>query len=515
MITRTQENGITFLVDAVEPASELLTESKLGDDLRCRLSQADGSPPIKLLSWSGYNSNCVASVSFHPLLGAVDLAFSQHRPLVLSPDMIWVTILQGLAQHVRINQDSLRHKLVQHDGKLAIEVQRDDIFIASPETAWNEVVHDLSKVLRGHIGLRYDELINNFSTTGDVERTVCEIAILDTFEPYFDYNLYCVCGIPSITLEGTTDDWHALRRKVEALSEYDLDWWLVHLRSILDQFQRASNGHISLDHWQNIYKQRTAYGWAQINGWISKLFPYLKDYESNLFTRRNPLLFKQMPAGWEDEEVLFGEPDDPTARDFPSGASLVPFKLHANKTQTVMQFIGGFIGVEQDHETLALRPKLGWAVRKAPESDWLPDTLPDGIVVLPPVEVSDYNRRVAKFEKGKRGVSLLPNYLANFYRQCNGIVCRTGRAEARIRSINDLAYEPNLKRQDSTPNAPETFHNDPLVVADLPDGSRVLLYFSYRSESLHKVFANGRSLKLAAKTFAEFVRQFIDTRGQI
>ena len=31
-----------------------------------------------------------------------------------------------------------------------------------------------------------------------------------------------------------------------------------------------------------------------------------------------------------------------------------------------MEFLGGFVGVAQDQETLTLRPEIGWAVREAP-----------------------------------------------------------------------------------------------------------------------------------------------------
>jgi hypothetical protein len=31
-----------------------------------------------------------------------------------------------------------------------------------------------------------------------------------------------------------------------------------------------------------------------------------------------------------------------------------------------MEFIAGFVGVAQDARALALRPEIGWAVRKAP-----------------------------------------------------------------------------------------------------------------------------------------------------
>ena len=53
----------------------------------------------------------------HPLLGAVHLAFAQHRPLRLTPDQVWLTIAQGLATHVDENAEALRSRFVRHTGK--------------------------------------------------------------------------------------------------------------------------------------------------------------------------------------------------------------------------------------------------------------------------------------------------------------------------------------------------------------------------------------------------------------
>jgi hypothetical protein len=33
---------------------------------------------------------------------------------------------------------------------------------------------------------------------------------------------------------------------------------------------------------------------------------------------------------------------------------------------SILEFLGGFVGVAQDQETLTLRPEIGWAVREAP-----------------------------------------------------------------------------------------------------------------------------------------------------
>ncbi|MEM1030549.1 MAG: DUF4419 domain-containing protein [Myxococcota bacterium] len=50
--------------------------------------------------------------SEHALVNAVHLAFSQHRPLRLSPDAIWLTISQGFARHIEENAEALRPAFV-------------------------------------------------------------------------------------------------------------------------------------------------------------------------------------------------------------------------------------------------------------------------------------------------------------------------------------------------------------------------------------------------------------------
>ena len=44
----------------------------------------------------------VDSLHFHPLVQAFHNAYNDHRPLCLSPDMIWLLIAQGLANHINV-----------------------------------------------------------------------------------------------------------------------------------------------------------------------------------------------------------------------------------------------------------------------------------------------------------------------------------------------------------------------------------------------------------------------------
>src|SRR5690348_2471231 len=108
--TAAKRPAITFAVDEVSPATAPLSESPAHAVVKEMLSG-----PIN--SCSDYHSNVVAKVHFQPLLAAVYMAYSQHRPLVLTPDAVWITIIQGVAQHMAVNAERLRDRFVSHPGK--------------------------------------------------------------------------------------------------------------------------------------------------------------------------------------------------------------------------------------------------------------------------------------------------------------------------------------------------------------------------------------------------------------
>jgi hypothetical protein len=65
----------------------------------------------------------------HPLIDAVHVAFSQHRPLTLSPDDIWLVIAQGFGHHVAENAAALRPDaaaLLRMDRKRKKKISNED-----------------------------------------------------------------------------------------------------------------------------------------------------------------------------------------------------------------------------------------------------------------------------------------------------------------------------------------------------------------------------------------------------
>lgn len=418
-------SGVTFAVHEVEAVRTPLQTWKTEHGINSLLESADSGSVVQIESCSEYNSNSVAGVSCNPLLAAVHIAFSEHRPLILSPDIIWIAIIHGVAQHIKNNAEQLRSVLVSHQGKLSIVVNRDDILPGTPENAWDSVIHQFSDAVHAHVGKTYANLVSDFSTTGPIERTVCEVALLDMYQPYFEYEMRCICGIPEITLEGEAADWLKLCQKVELLAPLQLDWWLPHLREIASHFHKASKGDVDRSHWQNIYKIRQAYGFARINGWMAKLFPYVKCGRTGQYIVRNPLL-KPDADDWSNppatNESFFGGTGI-TTEIVHLGLACAPFTMVTPQGQRInMQFLGGFTGVKQNPLSFAVRPRLGWAVRRAPGGNSLASLIPANAELIPPLPSDHLMQVVNTIERSLKGFGdALPRELLDFYLLCDGI----------------------------------------------------------------------------------------------
>ncbi|MFN7730397.1 MAG: DUF4419 domain-containing protein [Pirellula sp.] len=300
---------------------------------------------------SGKDRKLIKNFDPHPLVGAVALAYARHYPLVLSPDIVWLTITQGLARHIQSNAEDLRHHFVSHQGKATITVVRNDFVKGSPDNPWPEVFSEFSTQVKKYIGDAHDLIVSDFSTTGPVERAASEIVLLDSMQSYFDLLFVTICGIPSITLEGTVEDWQSIARRAEALAKYDLDWWISPLLPILRQFANAAMGQVDTEFWQSIYqKPKVGSGREYITGWIVHMFPYLWDEPRNMV--RNPWVLNTKKRG------------GPILEEFPTAPGSAPFQWNHLGTTYNMEFVGGLLGVSQCEQTFAVRPEIGWAVRE-------------------------------------------------------------------------------------------------------------------------------------------------------
>ena len=107
-----------------------------------------------------------------------------------------------------------------------------------------------------------------------------------------------------------------------------------------------------------------------ITGWILGFFPYLKDRRTGLASVPVRGFFKPGDGAigrmmYLDKRDRSGRIHSPGIGSLPGGLSMAPFRWEYLDKTFPMEFLGGFVGVAQDSESLALRPEIGWAVREA------------------------------------------------------------------------------------------------------------------------------------------------------
>lgn len=352
------QNGITFKVEElsapekflwVKSYEEILQELILDEYNLSRYDLQDRGFDFNIVAKSS-TSDSLVNYGYHSFFSGMFEAYANHRPFVLSPDMIWLLISQGFAQHITNNAEELRHYFVDFEGRHTLVVRNDNIRLNDPDSPWESVFPEFTKQISEYTGNELIEtLTSDFSTTTPTTRVASEITIMEAMSPYFEFIvMYVVCGIPEITLEGTPADWQKVLDKTNSLRKYELDWWIDEIEPLLKEFVDASNGNVNKRFWRNMFKyhSKKKYGAPKIvDGWIVKFFPY--DHEGNR-TKLNEVISRdKLPNEMVKVDIEYHK----VKRN--GSVEIVPLELWA-----------GFVGLKQNKEDYALRPEIGWMIRE-------------------------------------------------------------------------------------------------------------------------------------------------------
>lgn len=414
ILTRPGSENITFAVSDVELASDPLRTTKPQQAME---SLVGGS----FEAVCDYVSEYVDGISTHPLATAVKLAHDQHRPLVLSPDMIWLALCQAAAIHIEEHWSDLGAGILTSETRnYHIPVSTADFPFGSPENPWHELVQDAADQARALVVEKVASLFElSFSTTGTNEKAAMNVAFLSVVNrvlPIYDHAI--VCGIPEITLRGTPDDWDKIATNVQKLSGVGLASFAERLKPILAEFTRAARGEVTREFWQTICSTDNATcGDERITGWISNFFPYLHRQEE----------------GVSPNEGLTGG-DAPAVADFPSGMREVSLRSQRGST---VKLLGGFTGIGQNAETLALEPQLGWAVQRHSPMDDLLETIID----------HDCCEHEIELEPVRHDVGVRCGELQRFYQRLRRlrITSRTGAMICDFKPAAEMGEPPTRK----------------------------------------------------------------------
>ena len=296
----------------------------------------------------------------HPFFNGMHMAYAEHRPFVLSPDAVWLLICQGFVQHIDHNADTLRPLLVDFEGKKELLVYSEHNL---KKCHWEECFSEFTQQIAQYTGEEFMQTLTaDFSTTTPVTRVVSQVTIMSAMKSFFDYTILEICGIPSVILEGTPEDWQKIADRVQLLRKYQLDWWVDEMEPVLQKIVKASQGEVDKKFWKSMYKEHGNPEYEMCgdpnvisDGWVIKFFPY-----NNFKSHCTPEELKEIPpiAFRNDFKGLYD-----ISESLPTETASVPLRfIDIKGRETRLMLNSGFVGLSQDTVTHALRPEIGWFI---------------------------------------------------------------------------------------------------------------------------------------------------------
>ena len=348
-----QKASHTFVVDGKLPLKSGKIRVEKGDEIAKYWAENENAGKVIVTSWGTDNMYVPNHSIFFDCLVQ---AYANHYSLALSPDIIWTVISQEFNYYINNESEAMRDRIVSHQGKMTLAVEtKEDLY--SPNVKWEELLDGFDKQIaentKGNIA---DMMRADFSTTGKTERIASQITLMSSVKRYFEYvSYYIVCGIPSITIEGTPDDWKKVIEKTEILRNYDLGWWVDNLTPILNEFVAAAEGKANRAFWQNIVMKLRPdemrelgcmAGWSDeeptyVDGWFLKLMPFNKK-------GRTP-----RKVSCETNQML------PNVASAPFTYKVLD-NLGNTISSTPMNMVAGLVGVDVNDNVM--RPRIGWMV---------------------------------------------------------------------------------------------------------------------------------------------------------
>jgi len=325
----------------------------------------------------------------HPVLTAYYLAFLDHYPVVLSPDILWMLILEGFSHHVKLNANILRNKFVKTNSKSIVITQSargDNNINKVSENRWGDIFKNFVEQSKEKIDGTLLHLFTPYfsTTTTDIEYA-SQIAIVSIISPFVKFikkfrpNISGGCGFPYINLQGALQDYKQLKIKVEGLKGYFIDDWVKKIMHIIDKIIETKKGNIDKHFWDNmITNQKREYSERvqmpssssfttrkkikiEIFGWIFDFFPY-----KNVFEGVVQLSQEEQKDGLRHGKVYTLKRNDIKIYE-DSNFDMLPdemIELEANyrnrRSQTALIGIkSGFLGYSLNSKN-EFKPEIGW-----------------------------------------------------------------------------------------------------------------------------------------------------------
>ncbi|HET9411265.1 MAG TPA: DUF4419 domain-containing protein, partial [Candidatus Saccharimonadales bacterium] len=285
------------------------------------------------------------------LIQTAHSCFATHQAFGLNPDVIWQTIVNQVAQHIKLNATQYASMFTWFPGqKTEIEVLDNDLLV---DNNWLRTLGMFEKQLQFVLG---DDIMSlfvpSFSTSTQLDRVASLVALMDAASPYYEYAVRTMCHIPMVRLEGMAEDWKQLHYRTTLLAERfgGLQNYFAALLPVLQEVSETAGGkEPNNDFWSSVYKFQSDSGRENVTGWLTAL-----------------MAFKHTPQGpvARDDFDWRSQIEKPwmafKTNEIPSLLSVVPFTWKLQDTEMPMTFVAGALGVSSTDKVYT--PKLGIAV---------------------------------------------------------------------------------------------------------------------------------------------------------
>ena len=302
------------------------------------------------------NESQISNYGKKSLMQGLVYAYKNHFPINVSPDMIWLLILQGYSRFMDKYSELVREKYVNFEGQKTLYINRYGKSLnAFTKEDWNGVIDECVEQISDNIGKEIvSNLQSDFSTTNAATLLASQASIMSAMKHYFKYEMLCGgCGVSYISLEGSIEDWEKIKSKLNYLSDFALKWWTKHLIPIIDNIIKTKkyyNKHKKInnelvDFWKSMIRVKgkgDLYDPHLLNGWIVKFIPNLSE--------EHPKLYEEIYENLIPDQIIS-----------------CPLKiLEDNSTGFKVEYkcdiASGFFGMIQDKKTLTVKPVIGYAI---------------------------------------------------------------------------------------------------------------------------------------------------------
>lgn len=333
-------------------------------------------------------TDSIVQMGTHTVLNGYLNAYQNHYPLTFSPDIAWLLICQGFANHINQDPEKFRSRLAGFDGKKTLNVVRDLSGVKDLSAIqWETIFPEFASQIAEFTG---KELIGNlsadFTTSTPSSLVSSQITIMESVKEFFNYKVTFIgCGISEVTVEGTVKDWEKILKRLDYLEGYDLKWWTSELKPVIKKIIDTKKGKVDKQFWMNMVKYHKLgyYGsYDGVDGWLLKFYPYLvtpyppeiSGLPDTSAAKRNYRFVSTASNPIEENyKIRSTFKEIKGVGVLPTEVVNVPFVVelqdrsgHVAQSYK-MEFWAGFMGLKQDPVTFNVKPEIGWAVNRKAE----------------------------------------------------------------------------------------------------------------------------------------------------